>query len=196
MVTHIVIPGQCDFGGFYTETVARFPSGSHFVEVGSYFGQSALAMAMSIENSGKAIRFDCVDTWDARGTPQAELDGQRQKLSYEIDGQDELYFRFLKNMFQTGAIKYITPIKLPSLLAVNLYGDVSLDFVFIDASHDYDSVKADIKVWLPKIKDGGLLAGHDYGSPGVSRAVNEAFNIESGLGNKGNVWTANVKKVN
>lgn len=52
-----------------------------------------------------------------------------------------------------------------------------LDFVYIDANHRYESVKADIQVWLPKIKMGGLIGGHDFDSRednyGVYRAVSE-----------------------
>ena len=55
-----------------------------------------------------------------------------------------------------------------------------LDFVFIDANHTYDFVRADIEAWYPLIKHGGLLTGHDYGhvfrkeNPyGVTRAVDE-----------------------
>ena len=63
-------------------------------------------------------------------------------------------------------------------MAAATYPDQSLDFVFLDADHDYESVKADIAAWLPKVKPGGILAGHDYmcGWPGVDRAVAEAFN--------------------
>ncbi len=49
----------------------------------------------------------------------------------------------------------------------------SLDFVFIDASHDYDSVLKDLKAWVPKVKLGGLISGHDEHWPGVRRALNE-----------------------
>lgn len=53
--------------------------------------------------------------------------------------------------------------------------DESLDFVFIDANHSYEYCREDIKVWLPKLKPGGLLCGHDYTKSfaGVMRAVNE-----------------------
>jgi methyltransferase family protein len=57
----------------------------------------------------------------------------------------------------------------------------SADFVYIDARHDYDAVSADIAAWLPRIRPGGLLAGHDYYDGergglryGVKRAVQEA----------------------
>ena len=58
--------------------------------------------------------------------------------------------------------------------------DESLDFVFIDALHDYSHVQQDLSLWYPKLKSGGLFAGHDYngrmdkkGVYGVKRAVDE-----------------------
>lgn len=51
------------------------------------------------------------------------------------------------------------------------------DVVFIDALHDYESVKQDIGLWWPLVREGGYLAGHDFNHkwPGVMRAVAEAF---------------------
>lgn len=40
--------------------------------------------------------------------------------------------------------------------------DYTKDFIYIDALHDYDSVLADIQAWWPKVRKGGMLAGHDY----------------------------------
>jgi predicted O-methyltransferase YrrM len=51
--------------------------------------------------------------------------------------------------------------------------DGSLDFVFIDADHEYESVIRDIKAWAPKVKPGGLVSGHDTHFPGVLKAINE-----------------------
>lgn len=61
--------------------------------------------------------------------------------------------------------------------AAPLVPDGWADFVFIDAGHSYEAVKADIAAWLPKVKPGGWFGGHDYhkNHPGVIRAVDEAF---------------------
>jgi Methyltransferase domain len=63
----------------------------------------------------------------------------------------------------------------------------SLDFVYIDARHDYDSVKEDLDAWFDKLRPGGVIAGHDYvdgdfglGVFGVKSAVDEFFG-ERGL---------------
>ena len=68
----------------------------------------------------------------------------------------------------------------PSPQAAARFQDASLDFVFIDGNHLYESVCADINAWWPKLRPGGLLIGHDYGTGrdaeglwGVQRAVNE-----------------------
>ncbi len=53
--------------------------------------------------------------------------------------------------------------------------DETLDFVFIDADHSYDGCLADIQAWTPKVKRGGMVAGHDFNTrwDGVMRAVKE-----------------------
>ena len=47
-------------------------------------------------------------------------------------------------------------------IAANLFPDGTLDFVYIDANHTYEAVLNDIALWYPKVKSGGILAGHDY----------------------------------
>jgi len=46
--------------------------------------------------------------------------------------------------------------------AIEFFDDESLDFVYIDANHRYDFVKRDLEMWFPKVRKGGIFAGHDY----------------------------------
>jgi len=64
-------------------------------------------------------------------------------------------------------------VRAASLDAAKAVADESLDFVFIDADHRYEAVAADIQAWQPKVRKGGVIAGHDYGPqwPGVAKAV-------------------------
>ena len=70
----------------------------------------------------------------------------------------------------------VKPLMIGSLDAArSLYrAEVVLDSVFIDGSHHYADVVADIEEWLPLVKSGGLICGHDYSTafPGVMDAVN------------------------
>lgn len=61
-------------------------------------------------------------------------------------------------------------------MAVHLPDEV-LDMVYIDAGHTYECVANDLKAWIPKVKKGGIIAGHDYLATeyGVRRAVDEVF---------------------
>jgi hypothetical protein len=65
-------------------------------------------------------------------------------------------------------------IPLSSTLAATMLKDNTFDFVYIDANHDYSMVLADVRAWAPKVKQGGILGGHDYYlREGVKRAVDE-----------------------
>lgn len=165
------LEGWTHFAPFYFDVVKQAKENSHFVEVGSWKGKSASLMGVEIINSGKKIKFDCVDTWNGS---EEHLDPNNWAFEPNLSKPDWLYNLFLEN---TKPIKeYINPIRLPSLDACKLYEDKSLDFVFIDAAHDYENVCKDIDAWLPKIKKGGILAGDDIQSGNdIERAVKEKF---------------------
>jgi hypothetical protein len=83
-------------------------------------------------------------------------------------------------------------LNLTSDESFNLIPDKSLDYIFIDGDHSYDSVKKDLAHYYSKVKPGGIFSGHDFSLPGVSRAVKEfreLKNITSNLLNCPNdVW--------
>ena len=61
----------------------------------------------------------------------------------------------------------------PSNKAYDAQGEESLDFVFIDAEHTTPAVITDITLWLPKIRKGGIICGHDYNMPQVKLGVDK-----------------------
>ena len=141
----------------YSEMVKKFSSGSTFVEVGVWKGKSASYMAVEIANSNKDIKFYCVDNW--LGSIEHQNNLELPKL-FEI---------FTSNM--SSLRDYYIPIKMDSIESAKKFEDNSLEFVFIDASHEYEDVKNDISAWLPKVKNGGILAGHDYHHPPIKEAI-------------------------
>lgn len=135
------------FPSLYSHVVQRFNSGSHFVEIGTWKGKSAAFMAVEIANSGKNIKFDCIDTWADAGYAE------------QYRGQD--IFTVFKNNISPVA-DYINAVQLDSVEASKQYEDGSLDFVFIDGDHSYEGCKRDILAYLPKMKPNSIISGHDY----------------------------------
>lgn len=102
----------------------------------------------------------CIDPWHKfRGHSQAKMDG--------------IYADAAKRLSPFKA----TLIKKTSMDAVKDVPDHSLDFVYIDGLHEFEPVMLDIIHWAPKVRSGGILAGHDfchYFQGGVVHAV-EAY---------------------
>jgi cephalosporin hydroxylase len=171
---------QDDLFALYKKMVKIFDSGSHFVEVGSFLGKSAVFMAVEIINSGKNIKFDCVDHWN----------GSEEHNDNENVNIDTLYEDFIKNIEPVKGI--INPVRMKSVDASLLYKPNSLDFIFIDASHDEQSVKVDLATWMIRLKEDGVIAGDDINANGVSKAVKWFFDT-SRLEIFGRQWLLNLK---
>ena len=131
------IHGWCGFKNLYARIVEQTEPPSHFVEVGAWLGKSTSIMAVEILNSNKDIKFDVVDTWDGRGDTEYHAKTK----------EGTLYKDFLANM--EPVIDVVNPIRQTSVEASKLYENNTLDFIFIDASHDYENVKLDLKSWFP-----------------------------------------------
>jgi len=130
------------------------PKGARCVEVGTRFGD----LASAVLEMRHDLLMTVVDSWEGQFA-DAEKDA-RARLGRAII------------------------IKARSVEAAERLEDESQDLVYIDAAHDYANVMADIKAWLPKVKKGGILAGHDmetkpddgyWGAIEVEKAVNDSF---------------------
>jgi len=112
------------------------------------------------------------------------LDAFPNLTMYAIDYDIKLFYK------DTAILKYGGRLKPIQGHSHNVHGNIpnnSLDFVFIDASHDYNSVYKDINYYKPKLKPNGWLCGHDMDFPGVNKAVNELLPNNHHIG-PNNVW--------
>lgn len=129
-------------------------------EVGSYQGRSTTALA---ENT-KGMVF-AVDTWL----------GSEEHTPEQIGAEGELFRVFSQNVSGLPVL----PVVGESVKVAEHFQKVGFkvfDMIFIDASHDSQSVKADIAAWRQLLQPGGILCGHDFTTwPGLAQAVTESL---------------------
>jgi hypothetical protein len=156
------------------EAVHRFPEKSCFVEVGTYLGRSLCSLGELVELSGKRIVLIGVDT--CRGSGPEGPNGKDYHGKAAAQGGGTFAGTLHRNILDCGYGDAISLIIAESVAASGLFADKSVDWVHLDARHEYDSVKSDISAWLPKVKLGGWLSGDDYDElkwPELVRAVGE-----------------------
>jgi predicted O-methyltransferase YrrM len=125
------------------ERVVRSAKGPlRIVEIGSASGRGSTEIAGEFVKRSGGILY-CIDTWP-----------------------DRRYFAFLTNIQILDLEGTVIPVRSPSLEAAVLFEDKSLDAVFVDGSHFYHDVLADLDAFLPKIRTNGYIFGHDlYDTP-------------------------------
>lgn len=143
------------------------PSGI-VVEVGVRQGHFARAMMRMFQLLGVDVlrSYYCIDSWGAYEGPPCEEWAPREAQQEADDMQVAM-----------GNLREFMPVvrivQLESLKAARLFDDASVDLVFVDACHGYAHVAADMKAWWPKVRPGGIMAGHDLSMGGVFQAVAE-----------------------
>lgn len=166
MKSYLEIPGWCNYGDLYDSAIKHFNGGS-FVEIGTFLGQSLVYLAHSALKSDKVFRITGIDTCRGSGNePVGDL-----HTPHLVDGT--FAGKTHANMIAAGVVDVVDLLVCSSIRGSTYFADNSLEFVFIDASHKYEDVLQDIKHWLPKVKIGGWLCGHDY-EPGVWEPVIKA----------------------
>lgn len=148
-----------------------------FVEIGVYTGASCAFLANLLVERRIPFELYAVDLWER---VNAETDYDRL-----ID--NSIWEQFQARLQRESLLPHVRILQKESALAASLFADESVHFAFIDANHTKEHTKADITAWLPKIKPGGMLSGHDYGEPcGVKAAVDELLGGQVSL--MGTCW--------
>ena len=173
------LKGWFDFPSIYDQAIAQ--SGTHpvFVEVGVAYGRSINYLASKSKEAKIAPKIYAVDLF------QGSV-GEKS-ATYAND----MFHQFVKGVHDCGNNDIIETIVGDSAESAAKFGKASCDMVFIDASHTYKEVLRDLKAWHPKVKKGGIFAGHDIDAKGVRMAVEEHLGKEGeGFIISGRSWIA------
>ena len=115
------------------------------------------------------MRMIAVDLWQT--IEKRDVEGSE---TYEKRPHEKVLANFIRHT-QEHFPDRVTIHRMDTVEAARHVPDGTLDFVFIDADHTYEGCKRDIEAWLPKVRSGGMISGHDYNWPSVRQAVDEAF---------------------
>ncbi|MDO8514980.1 MAG: class I SAM-dependent methyltransferase [bacterium] len=149
-----------DEGALLYEFAKKLPGNSLVVEIGSFMGKSTAYLASGLRDGhgGKVIAID----------PHLGETGTKWKFS-------STWKQFNKNIRNLNLETLVNPVRKTSENAHKNW-DKKINLLNIDGLHDYENVKLDLKLWLPHLKNDGVLVCHDaFGPtyPGVMRAIIE-----------------------
>ena len=128
------------------------------VEIGSYSGEGTVVLADHFKE------VLAVDPWENGYDPD-------DVASHQCPMED-VFNAFKERITPLGNVLYI---RGKSIDALQSFKNGSLDLVYIDGDHRYEGALADINGWLPKLRKGGCMTGHDFSFPTVRQALSETF---------------------
>lgn len=163
--TAYLIPGwmwPVELGWIYEE----FRESRSHMEIGTFCGKSLFTTACAMGQTETHPKPVCRGV-DPLGYAPVGKEWERSVLGATID-EIQQRARVKVEWWQMSSV---------AAMREAHHQGLRFDSIFIDGSHHYAETKADIEGWLPFLRPGGIIAGHDYwpADPGVMDAVNEVF---------------------
>lgn len=144
----------------------QFPKNSIGVEIGVFRGEFSSKILEEVQPT----QLHLVDPWtyDEKVLPKGMVVHDQNDVDRIFQGVKERF----RSQMENGQIVVH---RMTSEAASTIFADASLDWVYIDGNHEYEFVLQDLRLYVPKIKPGGMIAGDDYRDDkyGVKRAVDE-----------------------
>lgn len=162
------------------------------IEVGSWLGASAINMTTLALKWKYRIDLIAVDTF--LGDYGIWNGDNRDFSPYDtIDGTDRIFNTFMQNVRYYGFEKNIIPLRMDSINAFKILNakEIKADLIYIDGSHDYESVLSDFRNYKLLLKDNGILLGDDYNHEDVRRAAGVIFGTQNIHVEDGKFWYEN-----
>jgi predicted O-methyltransferase YrrM len=137
------------------DLIRQIKPNSIIIEIGSYAGESTEIFA----EVGKIVY--AVDPWQDNYDSNLKLRPMKEMR----ESFDRRLSRF----------NNVVPWQMTSEEASKRFSDNSIDVVYIDGDHRFEFVKKDLELWLPKLKEDGIISGHDYSTNSVKKAIKEVI---------------------
>ena len=185
------INGQTTRGelGWLFDLARSFDHSVTWVEVGSWCGRSLLATGMGLPVQSRLISVDMLDGRLPRSMTNHEL--CQTVPVWWVQEQFNLTMKLLHELKPNIACRSVVSTSLEGARKLK-ERKTTIDVVFIDADHEYDSIRQDIEIWSKLIRKGGIICGHDFRSefPGVQQAVQKLLpNYQCPVGS---LWVSDV----
>lgn len=155
---------------FYQRWAEAVPDGETIVECGSLRGRSAACLLTALHREGKEkVRLVCIDIWPVYAPTAGHKGTALRHCKGDPLAALRMNLREFRGRFQC--------VNWDSREAARLFPDLSVWGVYLDSDHSHDHLRGEIDSWLPKVKFGGRIGGHDHQKrfPGVVKAVREIF---------------------
>lgn len=159
------------------EELCNSVKAKHIIDLGCFIGGFTQIMAkVAKKNKGMVYSIDVFK------------DADESMDHWEINKSYDVRQILIENMESIGVMEHVDIIVGKSSEVWKQFIDESIDLIFIDATHTYKCVIEDISCWYGKIRNGGIICGHDYNLEEVEQAVNDLFSMRGNLGHKDNIW--------
>jgi len=163
------VPGWINDAEFiYPQMVEQAQDGDHFVEIGTFLGQSTTYMAELIKKSRKKISFDTIDLyWLIPHTINNYKEAGHPKSFYDYYNNimkewDMNIVDVVKHPLRVLRVdKYVNFITCDEKYSHKIYEDNLIKFLWIDGDHGADVVYNHLVNFWPKLKSGGYIGGDD-----------------------------------
>ena len=147
------------------------------LELGSWYGASAISMGRIIKEKGLHTKIICVDTWLGSFEFIGWHDSDHNRALIPSYGFPNAYYQFLSNVCRNNLQDVIIP--LPNTIKHSCKWlqkhNIQVDVIYIDGDNGASSIYEDIKNSWPLLKDGGIMFGDDFKNPGIKSNILSAL---------------------
>jgi len=168
------VPGFFRWPEYDGELIANAPDNATMVWLGCLFGKEMAYVAVQAANERRGLKIVCTDLFPK--LPRTSELYTRYGMPWTHDG--DMWKAYVSHMAKGNALHLLTTCRRDAAQLSEQFWLKSVYSLFVDACHTEEGTRRQLKAWLPKMADGGVMCGDDYANanyPGVKKVVDEMF---------------------